>query len=388
LTAVTVLHLITKLDHGGAQETALALCEGLRSLGHAPLLAAGPPEPSDTDFRPAVEAAGVEYVELPSLGRPVRPLRDLLALVAIVRLLRRTRPSVLHTHSSKAGMLGRLAGRVAGVPVVVHTVHGWSFHDEMHQLTRAAYVAAERLAARLSDALVVVTELDRRKGLRHGIGGVGQYHVIRSGIDVEAFASATHPAGRSGDGLTVGSITRLSEQKDPETLVRAMSEVLLQRPEVRGVVVGDGPLRTTVERLVQDLGLVGRIELLGARNDIAELLVTFDVFVLSSRWEGLPRVVIEAMASGTPVVATAVDGVVEVLAHQKNGLLVPPGDPKALADAIVRLLDHPDERRRYAESARRKIVGFRSDAMVEETALLYERLRLTKGERRWSVRRR
>ena len=377
---LTVCHVITKLDVGGAQDTAVELCARLDRGRYRTVLVAGPWEGGDGPMADEARSRGVDVRIVPNLVRPLSPVRDVRAVAALVRLFRDLRPDVVHTHSSKAGIVGRLAARLAGVPVVVHTVHGWSFNDRMGRLRRWTYRALERRAARRTDALVVVCDRDRRRGLDARIGADDTYALVRSGIDVRAFDRWVDPAvARSMldlplAGPVVGSVTRLTRQKDPLTFVRAAAAIRRAVPDANFVLVGDGPLRADVEKEAAELGLLDQLVVAGVRRDVAAVLPAFDVFVLSSLWEGLPRVVLEAMAAGVPVVATDVDGVGEAVVDGRTGRLVPPADPHALAAATVALLDDPGHAAQVAELARYRLAGFTVEAMVNDTDALYRRL--------------
>ena len=383
-----VFNVITKLAVGGAQETALAYCAGLDPERWETVLVTGPESSPEGDLFDEADRRGVRVEVVPSLARRVNPVRDLRAVVELVLLFRRERPDVVHTHSSKAGLVGRLAARIAGVPVVAHTVHGWSFHEGMSPVARAVAVSLERTTARWTWPLVVVAEADAEIGVGAGIGQPHQYAVVRSAIDVDGLrrAAASRAAARAALGVpegvpVVGAVTRLCRQKDPETLLRAARLVVELRPGTRFVVVGDGPLRPQVERLLDELDLRDHVTLLGRRSDVDVLLPGFDAFVLASRWEGLPRVIVEAMAVGVPVVSTDVGGVAEAVEDQVSGLLVPPGDFVALGNALVRVLDEPGLSARLRSEAAARVDEFDVGRMVDRLDDLYTGL-LTGGRSR------
>jgi glycosyltransferase involved in cell wall biosynthesis len=263
----------------------------------------------------------------------------------------------------------------------VHTVHGWSFHPGLTPFRRTLYVALERLAARWSDALIVVSEADRRVGLELRIGRADQYELVRSGIDVARFAGAAAARQRvrgelgiPGDAFVFGSLARLSPQKAPLDLVDAFARLASRLPTAHLALVGDGPLREQVETRIADSALGSRVTRTGIRRDVPELLAAFDLLVLSSRWEGLPRVLPQAMASGVPIVATSTDGATEALEGGRHGVLVPPGDPHALAEAALALALDEDLRRAYAASGRVRALDFDEAASIERLFELYRRL--------------
>ena len=373
-----MFNVITKLAVGGAQETALTYCSQLDPDRWATSLVTGPELSPEGDLFEEATRRGVPVRIVPSLRRRIRPLADAKAVVELVRLFRRERPDIVHTHSSKAGLLGRLAARIAGVPVVVHTVHGWSFHDGMSPLARAVAVAMERVAARWTWPIVVVAEIDAEIGVAAGIGQPQQYVLVRSAVDVNRLrrAAGSRASARAALGIpegvpVAGTVTRLCRQKDPETLVRAARLMAELQPDARLVVVGDGPLRPQVERLLDELELRDHVTLLGRRSDVEALLPGFDAFVLSSRWEGLPRVIVEAMAVGVPVVSTDVGGIAEAVEDQVSGLLVPPGDAVALANALVRVLGQPGLGARLRASAATRVDEFDVATMTERLDDLY-----------------
>ncbi len=373
-----MFNVITKLAVGGAQETALAYCSSLDPARWEASIVTGPERSPEGDLFDEAARRGVPVVTVPSLRRRIRPVADVRAVVELVRLFRQERPDIVHTHSSKAGLVGRLAARVAGVPVVVHTVHGWSFHEGMSLAARAFAVTFERLAARWTWPLVVVTEVDAEIGLASRIGQPDQYAVVRSAIDVERLrrsagsrASARSALGIPQDMPVVGTVTRLCTQKDPEMLLRAARLAVELQPDVRFVVIGDGPLRPRVEQLLDDLDLRGHVTLLGRRSDVETLLPGFDAFVLSSRWEGLPRVVVEAMAVGVPVVSTDVGGIAEVVEDGVSGLLVPAGDHIAMANALLRVLGEPGLGGRLARDAGGRVAEFDIGEMAARLDDLY-----------------
>lgn len=376
--AIRVEHVITKLAVGGAQESALVTCSGLSFREFDQQLLTGAEVDEEGDLFAEAGAAGVEVVVVPPLVRAIDPWRDLAAVVWLVRHFRERRPHVVHTHSSKAGILGRLAAVVAGVPVVVHSVHGWSFHDHMSNPSLWLVSLVERVAAELTDVLVIEARTDLRKGLDRGIGHEGKYRLIRNGIDLERFlddvidrSQARRSLGLPDDVPVVGTVGRLAEQKAPFAMVDAMAELLREHPEARFVWVGDGPLRHETEDRARSLGIDDSFILAGVRRDIPRVLRAFDVFALSSLWEGLPRTVTEAMASEVPVVATQVDGLTDAVTPGENGLLVPPADPGALAESIDAVLASPALAHKLRAGGRKRALEFDRREMLRRIAAVY-----------------
>jgi glycosyltransferase involved in cell wall biosynthesis len=367
--------LITRMDLGGAQEVALETAARLDPARFDALLLAGPGGALDAE---AKRRLGPRFVPVPPLVHPIRPLQDALALLWLWRFLRREGIQVLHTHSSKAGLLGRLAGALARVPRVLHTVHGWSFNDFQSGPAFAAFVGLERFLARFCDRLVVVAASLRDKGLLHRIGKPHQYALIRAGVDRQAWAGTR----RSRAGLkrllpglrpkVVGVIANLKAQKAPLDFVRVAARVAKARPDVDFVYIGDGPLKAEAQALARRLGVGRQLHLLGWQREPRGLAAGFDVFLLPSLFEGLPCVYPQALCLGLPVVGTAVDGAAEAVKEGVNGYLCQPRDIEALADRVGVLLDDAALRRRLGGAARRSVgPEFGFDDMAQRTALAY-----------------
>jgi glycosyltransferase involved in cell wall biosynthesis len=343
-----VLIVITLAEIGGAQTYVAALLPALAKRFEVTVAAHGPGPLGE-----AAAGAGAGFVPLRHLRRSVNPWRDACALVELVGLMRRLRPDVVHLNSSKAGVVGRVAARLARVPVCVFTVHGWSYAPYRGPV-RALYRLLERALAPLTSAIVCVSDHD-------AAAANGRAVLIRNAVDLAAIPRAM-PMASSPRIVSVG---RLKEPKDFVTLRRALESI--ERDGWHAMVAGDGPQRAELEG--------GPFELLGERDDVRELLAVSDVFVLSSRSEGLPMSVIEAMAAGLPVVATAVGGVPELVVDGETGMLVPPGDERSLASALRRLLADPELRRQMGDAGRRRAEQlFDLGRFHREHLELYERL--------------
>lgn len=383
---VRVLHPITRLIIGGAQENTMLTADLLDKRAWQVDVLSGIQTGSEGSLIEAVQERGTLLHLEPSLVREVNPLQDLRALWRMVRLMRRGKYTIVHTHSSKAGILGRWAARLAGVPVIVHTVHGWGHHERQHPLVRAYYIILEKLTLPITDKLIVVSPLNIEKGLHDGIGRAEDYVVIRSGVELDRFGNPAVPRAQTRrnlgiplDAQVVGTVTRLSTQKAPLDFVRAAALVHGALPDVWFVLVGGGDLRPEVEAMARELGVADRLVLTGLRRDVPELMAAFDFFALSSLWEGLPRVLPQAMASGLPIVATAADGTAEAVSDGLNGFLTPPGDPVALAQRLLDLLANPALARRLGQAGRERAAEFGDRRMVAQIDALYRELLAAKN---------
>ncbi|MEM7339987.1 MAG: glycosyltransferase [Actinomycetota bacterium] len=384
-----VAQIVTTLARGGAQATALAALDSADPDIEVVLLAGADDTGESSFWDDCVGDSRV--VPVPELHRSMRPDAEHRALAAVTAALRALRPDVVHTHSSKAGVLGRVAANRLGVPVA-HTVHGWSMagptssRSMLVRARRRGVVALEQALAARTDAIVVVTEADRSAGLAAGIGQPDQYHVIRSGIDLSVPTRAADDphAQRAqlgvGPGFLVGTVARLSPQKDLGTLLTGFARARrdLERIAPDGppslVIIGGGPDHDALRTRTSALGLDEYVRFLGPRADAAALVAGFDLFALSSRWEGLPRSIVEAVAAGVPVVATDVGGVSELIDHGRTGRLVAAGDADAIANALVDAAAASGQSVAMARRARHDIDAFAVDRMRTDLAELWRSL--------------
>ncbi|GAB3277957.1 glycosyltransferase family 4 protein [Parasphingorhabdus pacifica] len=361
---VRVATVITRLA-GGAGTLALRGALGLDPAEYEVTLVSG----CDGRLVDEARARGLEVIVEPALRAPIAPAHDLLALGRLARLFRRRSFDVVHTHCAKAGTTGRIAARNAGVPRIVHTFHGLPFHEFHGRARRHAYIAIERGLGRITDvALCVGTEV-AAETIRKEL--VAPERVRTTGVAVDRDAvtrsSASRLRARRELGLdpdvpVVGAVGRLTYQKAPEDFISALR--MLGRPNVVGVWVGDGEWAEQVRAMADEVPRP-RIELVGERSDVVDLLPAFDVFVQPSRYEGLPLSVVEAMVCGIPVVATAVNAVGDVVQPGETGLLVPPRCPELLARSIARVFDDPAGADRRSVAARKRIdARYGLDALV------------------------
>jgi glycosyltransferase involved in cell wall biosynthesis len=311
------------------------------------------------DLTPRAHANGMEIVQVRSLVPQISPRDDLAALRTLTRVLAEGGYDVVHTHSAKGGVIGRLAAARAGVPRIVHTWHGFPFHEFQSWPRRRTYIRMERMAAKHTDAFLAIGSETVTTALRLGLASAERIRLSWPAVEVAAYTGGSSGRAQARRRLdlplgvkVVGSIGRLTFQKGPEIFARAIARL----PEdVFGLWVGGGPMAGDLDRLTRGLGLEGRMRWLGHRDDVADVLPAFDVMAMASRWEGLPCVLVEAIGAGIPLVATAVPSNQDLVQAGETGLLVPPQDPAQLAGAIAYLLDDPARARRMAQGARERL---------------------------------
>ena len=354
-----ILYLITRSDLGGAQVHLLDL---LRRL--PPTIRPGVGVGQDGYFAEEVRNLGIPCRVVPQLVQPIAPVSDLRALVGLVNLMRELKPDLVHAHTSKAGILGRLAARIAGIPSVF-TAHTWCFVEGTSWKWKAAGVPSERLAARFCSAIINVSHANRNLALRYRISDRQHHVVIHNGI-----ADTPHRAKPHHSAIpTVVMVARFCAQKDHSLLLSAVSEI---KTPVRIVLVGDGPTRPAIEEESIRLGLRDRVEFLGERQDVAKILATSDVFALPTNWEGFPLSILEAMRAGLPVVASDVGGVSEAVVDGETGFHVPRGDVAAFRERLDWLLRRPSIRQQMGSAGRRRYEAeFTLDAMTHGTLAVY-----------------
>lgn len=329
------------------------------------------------EFAPRLRALGVEVVDVP-IPRRISPRGDWAALKGLVRTFRGLRPDIVHTHTSKAGFLGRLAARLAGVPRVVHTMHEPPHNAARGWVERELYIWLERLAARWADRIHTQSHANEREILRTRLVPKRKLEVFHLGIDLSSYRPAADPRaavralGIPDSAPVVGTVGRLEAPKGHAYLLQALARLPAR---VRAVIVGGGVLRERLEADAETLGVADRVVFTGFREDMLDLLQGFDVFALPSLWEGLGVVLLEAMAYGKPLVASAVGGVTDVVVPGETGLLVPREDPKALAQALARLLDDRALAQRLGAAGRARVErAFRSDVADDRFMRMYREL--------------
>jgi len=375
------VRVFSRLNIGGPAVHVILLSAGLRPLGYDTRLVVGRESEREGNMLPLAAEKSVVCERVAGLGREISPLQDLRALVGLHRLLRAWKPAIVHTHTAKAGLLGRLAARAARVPVVVHTFHGHVLHGYFSPTRTAVFRWLEGRLASLADALVVVSETVRAELVELGVAPAEKIRVIPLGLDL-AHLGGELPRGalrrEIGIGETtplVGMVGRLVPIKDVPTFLKAARLVRDAGREVRFALVGDGEERLALESQCTRLGLDDVVTFVGWRRDLAAVYGDLDVVVNASRNEGTPVALIEALAAGRPVVATRVGGTPDLLGEDERGRLVPAGSPEALAAAILETLDQSEAARRRALAGRDHVVARHSVArLVRDVDDLYREL--------------
>ena len=384
-----ILHIIARLDMGGSAQNTLLTCLKL-SRKYEMVLACGLSQESHmTDSEQGAvkglisdaRAKGVKIVQIPSLLRRISPVNDIRALYDLVRIIKTEKPDVVHTHTSKAGILGRMAAKIARVPLIVHTPHGHVFFGHFGPILSRIFLWVERLFAPLTDRVVALTDRESRDYMDLDVYPGEKLVQIHSGVDIERFTQVPVSAvekkrslGLNQNGLVVGFIGWLLPIKGPMHLLKAMEDVWQDHLDTILVFIGKGDLDVDLRAEALKAGANGRVNFLGWRNDIDEILPIFDIFVLPSLNEGMGRVLVEAMATGKPIVASNVGGIPDLVKHNHNGLLVPPGDEKALAASIKQLLDDPEKAKLMGQRGRERCRQFSLEGMVAKLDNLYEGL--------------
>ena len=357
-----LMYVITRGDSiGGAQVHVRDLATHCASLGHEISVVTGIAGPLTEQLR----AAGIESQICPGMTREISPRQDLGTIRELAAIMRELRPDLISAHSSKAGIVGRLAARRAHVPAIF-TAHGWAFTGGVPQRKRAIYRTIERATERLARRIICVSEHDRALGIRAGMNPELLITIHNGMPDIDPGLRAD--PGRGGP-LRLVMTARFDQQKDHETLFRALTTL----PDVELDLIGDGPGRSATEALAAQLEIANRVHFLGQHLDVAQILAQAHVFVLSSRWEGFPRSTLEAMRAGLPVVVSRVGGAPEAVDDGRTGFVVEPGDREQLAERLRDLVHRPDLRREMgAVSRARYEADFTFATMFARTFAVYE----------------
>ncbi len=379
---IKVLHVITRMEEGGAPRALLSLLDGIdgREFTQSLAAAAGPP---GSDLLGCGRDLGIEVHEIRTFTREVSPVRDALSLLSLVALMRKNRYDIIHTHTSKAGFLGRLAGRLAGHRRLIYSPHGNIFTGYFPRWEAGIYTFVERIAAGWCERIVTLSDAGRREFLERGIGTEGKYRTVYNGIDVEAFGKGAdrkgvrNDLGFGDDNLVVVCVGRMVPIKGYDSVVRASKEIIsgLAPKKVRFLMVGEGPLKVELMEEAGALGVGGNFTFLGFRDDVSRLLSACDLMVMPSLNEGLGMSIVEAMALSLPVVASRVGGIAEVVDDGVTGILVSPSNPADLAKSCVEVLRDKGMAKKMGRAGRvRAEALFDIKSAVKNTKALYREM--------------
>jgi len=379
---IPILHIITRLIVGGAQENTMYTAAMLdKNLFNVEILS-GPQTGSEGSLIEEVRSRNILLTIMPDLLREISPFHDFTAYHNLATFMKTKSFTIVHTHSSKAGILGRFAARRAGVPIIIHTIHGWSFHEHLTTLKKLLFILLERTTANFTDILIVVTKRDIDKGLFYKIGKMNQYHLIRSAIQLEEFdpriynkMAIRNILGIPDEATVIGNVGRFSSQKNPLDWVRVAGEIGRKDPNTFFLLVGDGPLRPQVENQLIREEIFNRTILTGLRRDVPNMLSAMDIFLLTSLWEGLPRVIPQSMAMEIPIVANSVDGITEAITDGATGFLCYPGDKNQLVERCMQLVNNSRLRTTMGKQCRDYALSeFDLGVMINKITNLYENL--------------
>jgi len=374
-----VVRIIARLNVGGPAHHVMNLSEGL-SDAFPTLLVTGAVDEGEADVLADARARGIDVLFLPELGRSIRPGNDLVAILKLVRLLRKVRPEIVHTHTAKAGTLGRLAARAARVPIVIHTFHGHIFRNYFGPRKSQVFVRIERGLARLTDCVIAISASQRLDLLEEfRICEDARLRVVPLGLDLRKFTAPSVHGGSgfraeldAGDSPVVTIVGRLAPVKNHEFFLRAAAAIIGRNPKVIFAIVGGGCEEERLRQLATELDVDANVRFMGWRFDLEEVYAGSDVVVLTSLEEGTPVAVIEALAAGRPVVSTEVGGVRDLAAISELVKVVQPGDVSGFTNAVAAWIDAPPSPELRSATSARVALHYSHERLVRDIRLLYE----------------
>ncbi len=387
---IKVIHVITRFDKGGAAENTYLTIKSLDKNRYEVILIRGLSYESNmgTSETRAVESSleeagrsGVKIFTIPELVRRIDPFNDFKTFLKLITIFRQERPHIVHTHTSKSGILGRWAALVAGVPVIIHTPHGHVFWGYFNRWKTKLYVLLERLTATVTNRIVTLTEQEKKDHVRYRIAGENKFAVIHSGVDLSKFsnvqAHGTEMKNKLGipeQTFVVGTVGRLTAIKGHRYLIEAAARILPKIPQIVFVFLGDGELMNELKMQAASAGISDKVKFLGWLPNVAEFMSTFDIFVLPSLNEGMGKVLVEAMAARKPIIASDIGGISDLVIHGKNGLLVSPMNSDALAKSIELLVRNSQTRTNMGEEGQRLSQEYDVNSMISKIDCLYLQL--------------
>lgn len=378
-----ICHIITRLPVGGAQENTLLTCEGLAKRGHNVYLISGNTKGEEGTLEERAKEICKNFIIVPELIREISPKNDIVALYKIYRILKKENFDIVHTHTSKAGVIGRISAKISKTKVIIHTPHGHVFHSYYGFFKTKIFWFLEKICALFCDKIICLTETEKKEHIELGIAKEDKFEVIASGIDFEKFKNALVDKNKmkeelniEKDKIVIGYVGRLADIKGVSYLIKAFSQVVKRNKNVVLVCVGDGPQRKELEKQAEKLNITEYVKFLGIRHDIPEILSCFDIFVMPSLNEGMGKVVIEAQLMGLPVVASYIGGIKDLIVDNKTGIFVKPKDSKDIAEKIIYLIENPQVAKNIGYCAKENVkYEYSSEYMVNEIEKLYLKLK-------------
>jgi len=387
LKRIKAIHIIARLDKGGSAENTLLTVMGLDREIYDVFLVKGLSVESnmaDDETRAVeemvreAEREGIRIITVPGLVRRIHLFYDLKAFFALIKILRYEHPDIVHTHTSKAGIMGRWAAFLTGIPVIIHTPHGHVFWGYFGRCKTLFYIILEKLTACITDKIIALTEQEKKDHLHFLIASEDKFSVVHSGINLDRFSNlSVDPAVMKREleipegNLVVGTAGRLTPVKGQRYLIEAARKIVDVKPDTTFVFLGDGELLNELKNMAFRLGIRENVKFLGWRPDVAEVMSTFDIFVLPSLNEGMGRVLVEAMAMGKPIVASDVGGIADLVVDGKNGFLVPAADVEIMVVRINDLLESAEKRKKMGENGKSRAANYSSNLMVKNIDQLY-----------------
>ncbi|MFA5029349.1 MAG: glycosyltransferase family 4 protein [Patescibacteria group bacterium] len=374
-----VLYIITLLSWGGAQKYVYDLISGLKDEPNLEIIISGGAK-NKGELAERAKNQGLKSITFKNLVREINPLKDLLAVWEIKKTIEKEKPDIIHLNSSKAGVVGSLAAKLAKHKArVIFTCHGWVFNESLNPLIKLAYLVLEKSTSRFKDKIICLSQLDKQSALKKNIAPQNKLAVIPNGINLDKIKFLDQPEARKKlglplTGIIVGTIANFYANKGLKYFIEAIKIINTDPIPVVAVVIGDGELRPELENLIKEAGLENKFILAGSQSDAAQYLKAFDLYLCSSLKEGLPYSILEAMAAGLPIVATRIGGIPEIIKDGKTGLLSEPGNSAKLAEKIKQVIADPALAKKMAEQARLAVINdFSFQKMILETLSEYKK---------------
>ncbi|MDP8263815.1 MAG: glycosyltransferase family 4 protein [Candidatus Ancaeobacter aquaticus] len=383
---IKVLHIITRLVHGGAQENTLYTVKLLDKTRYDVSLVSGPSDGDEGSLEHIItDDNEIEFTVINELIRSPAPIKDFIALYKLFHLMRKNKYDIIHTHSSKAGILGRFAAKLAGIPIIIHTPHGHIFYGYFSAFITNIFIIFERITALFTDKIITLTHRGTEEHVMMNIAPADKFVTIYSGINIrkDPFSIDINKKKQelniAKETLVIGNIARLADIKGQKYLIEAMPEICSKVPNCCLILVGDGPAKNELLQVVHNLDIVNKVLFLGLRTDIAELISIMDIFILPSLNEGMGKVLLQSQHLGKPIIATDVGGVREIVTNGVNGFLVTSRDSGSIAQRSIELLKSDAMRTKMGDAGRANVgERFSIETMVKNIASLYEELLHTK----------